>query len=106
MLFAAVIRVGDQRVDENAALGCTNQRALHFAAIESEDEDFDAGLRSVDRTDEWCHTIARLHEQLHVLGSARYTPIWKERCSSTFHVEDSTATCGLHRVDGFDIGRR
>src|SRR5258705_11427487 len=75
MLFAAVIRVGDQRVDENAALGCTNQRALHFAAIESENEDFDAGLRPVDRPDEWCHTIARLHEQLHVLGNARGSPI-------------------------------
>ena len=62
VLFAAPVGVGNKRVDEDAPLRRVLERSFEFGAVETENDDFNALLRSLDPSHQRFNSIARLYQ--------------------------------------------
>jgi len=65
LLFTALVGVGDERADHDAASDCGMQRLLDFLAIEPEDDDVDRLLGALDRHQERRDAVVWLNDEFH-----------------------------------------
>jgi len=84
-LFAAAVRVRDERADHDATRDRRLERFFELGAVEPENDDIDGLLRAPDRLHKGGYAVVRLDDELHfllVFFSDQSTAAWPSLSSS------------------------